>query len=678
MSVVEFYKEFVQDILARAGADQNFVDSVFTEHMCELLVDSAFIQDYTLTEYRKAEKSIRVDAWSYDEDSFILTLLITDFRHEASPSSVTRTDIEKTFRKAERFLASCRNSSFYQNMEETSPGYELAREIHCRFAEISRVQFILLTNGEMSKRVETIDDKDVSGRTATYNVWDIGRLHRLEASGKGREDILIDFTVHEDEGLACLPAFVGESVAESYLLVMPGRLLADLYDKYGERLLEQNVRTFLQFRGKVNKGIRNTILNEPNMFFAYNNGIAATAEFVQTSPCKTRLKSVRNLQIVNGGQTTASIFGAMRHKKANVDQVYVQVKLTVIAAEDVDNIVPLISEYANTQNKVNAADFFSNHPFHLRMEEFSRRIWAPSSEGGLRETHWFYERARGQYANAQSNLTSAKKKEFLAIHPKSQMFTKTDLAKFECCASMQPHIVSLGAQKNFIVFAEFISKKWEEKESAFNELYFKHLISKAILFRSLDRQIMKQHWYGGYKANIVAYTLAKLMRMAQDLGRGINLERIWLDQKLSQTMMEQLLVIAEAVNDRIQETPEGITNVTEWCKKEKCWKLIRDIDIPLVEGFGSQLVELEDLKSDEKHASKTQVVDNGIMAQAYVVNQGAAYWQSMEAYPELLRMLSPKEKGILSTACRMPERIPSEKQSKILLEIEKKAVEEGF
>ena len=203
---------------------------------------------------------------------------------------------------------------------------------------------------------------------------------------------------------------------------------------------------FFSFGAKSIKGIRNTIQNEPEMFFAYNNGLTTTAESVETDTARERIRSVTNFQIVNGGQTTASIFTATKKDKAALSKVYVQVKLTVIPPERAEVVVPRISEYANTQNKVSAADFFSNHPFHLRIEELSRRIWAPSPVGGLRETHWFYERARGQYANAQANLTPAKLREFLAKNPRPQMFTKTDLAKFEYSMSMRPHIVSSPAQ----------------------------------------------------------------------------------------------------------------------------------------------------------------------------------------------------------------------------------------
>jgi AIPR protein/MobA/MobL family len=198
-------------------------------------------------------------------------------------------------------------------------------------------------------------------------------------------------------------------------------------------MAKANVRTFLQARGKVNQGIRTTILTEPGMFFAYNNGITATAQSVEVEATSSGLKITRilDLQIVNGGQTTASLFHTRRKDKASLSGIFVQMKLSVIDSDESEKVVPRISEYANTQNRVNAADFFSNHPFHVRLDEFSRRIWAPAQQGAQRETKWFYERARGQYADAQAKLTPAEQKRFKAENPKPQMFTKTDLAKFE-------------------------------------------------------------------------------------------------------------------------------------------------------------------------------------------------------------------------------------------------------
>ena len=215
----------------------------------------------------------------------------------------------------------------------------------------------------------------------------------------------------------------------------------------GARLLEQNVRVFLQARGNVNRGLRNTISNYPEMFFAYNNGITATAESIETvaSPNGLLLTGMRNFQIVNGGQTTASIHAALRNREVDLDRVFVQMKLSIVNSDRALEIVPKISEYANTQNRVSAADFFSNHPFHIRMEGFSRRLYAPSRDGTFRQSKWFYERARGQYQDARGRLTQAERRRFDLEYPKPQMFTKTDLAKFLNVWRDKPDVVSRGS-----------------------------------------------------------------------------------------------------------------------------------------------------------------------------------------------------------------------------------------
>ncbi len=467
---------------------------------------------------------------------------------------------------------------------------------------------------------------------------------------------------------------------------MPGQILSDLYRDYGERLLEQNVRTFLQFRGKINKGIRNTIVNEPNMFFSYNNGLSATAEAVETDLNDTRLLKVKNLQVVNGGQTTASIFTANRKEKADLSKVYVQIKLSVIEPELVEEVVPRISEYSNTQNRVNAADFFSNHPFHLRIEEFSRRLWAPSPEGAVQQTHWFYERARGQYANQQANLTPSEKKKFLAQNPRSQMFTKTDLAKFILTFDEAPHEVSLGAQKAFSGTQRTkglvgrIAKVWEKHDGReFNEIWFKQAIAKAIFFKGLDRLVFRMPWYGGYKANIVTYTLAKFASMVREAGRHINFLAVWEKQQLPDAIENQLGDIAETVNEMLNNPPEGTTsNVSEWAKKELCWDRIMKTSIALDPEVKALLIDHEQSKEREKEGTRTQVIQDSIHAQTYVVEKGAAHWEQLREWNNANRKLSPKEMGILNTACSIPRKIPSDKQAAILVKAEERAKTEGF
>lgn len=680
MTIDEFFQNFSQDIIAKSGSEENFYEEVFFETICDFLVEQAIISNYTPSSFKKAQKGLKVDGWDYSDEEDVLTLFVCDFRFGNSLETISPSEVEKTLAKACNFFKECKKALFCASLEESSSAFELARVILGNKETIKKVKIVLLTNGQLSKKVTSIPEKNEKGVVISYDIWDLSRIYRIESSGKSKEDIEIDFESVLGEGLRCLPAFngSGNGQCESYLLVIPATILADLYDKYGERLLEQNVRTFLQFRGGVNKGIRNTLVNEPEMFFAYNNGLTTTAEKITTNDEGTLIKSVKNFQIVNGGQTTASIFTANRKNKADLTKVFVQAKLSIVQSNLVETIVPKISEYANTQNKVSAADFFSNHPFHLRMEDFSRMIWAPSPDGSLRETHWFYERARGQYGNSQNRLSPGQTKEFLSKFPKSQMFTKTDLAKYENTFSGLPHVVSKGAQKNFASFASEIGKRWETDNTQFNELFFQELIAKAIIFKGLDKAVLTAPWYSqGYKAQVVTYALAKFADMVRKAGERINFDIVWKKQQLDAKFEEQLLAIAEKVNSAIQTDPPEGTNITEWCKREICWQHIQQLELDFNTGFSVFFISKSDYKAKQKEAKVDQTITDGISLQIKVVKKGCSYWQALNEWASNNPCLTPKEKSILSVACQKGALV-TEFQADILLKAEVRAIKEGF
>jgi len=417
------------------------------------------------------------------------------------------------------------------------------------------------------------------------------------------------------------------------------------------------------------------------MFFAYNNGLTVTAEELDIHDDK--ILSAKNLQIVNGGQTTASIFMSKLNDKKNIDlkNVSVQVKLSVIDSEKVDEVVPQISKSSNTQNKVSAADFFSNHPFHKRIEDFSRRILAPASETQLSETYWFYERARGQYANKQAKLTPGEKKKFLNLNPRAQMITKTDLAKFENSFNIMPQIVCKGAQWNFGKFAEEITGKddkkglWDRNEVVFNEKWFKDMVSKAIIFKFLEKNTMKQEWYGGYRAQIIAYTIAKFYFTVRKSGSFIDFDSIWKSQSVSDTLGDALLDLSEQINYLIIQTDE---NVTQFCKKDTCWDFVKKSNYKLPDSIKADLIDQDIEFEITSNAKKKQKVLTGINMQIDVVNKGQEYWSQVYAFCNNINILSPKELSILGSTLRLDTNPPSEKQSKIILEIEQIAIDEGF
>ncbi|PKH03571.1 AIPR family protein [Psychromonas sp. MB-3u-54] len=678
MSIELFYSDFMQEIYTEAEVGSKFNEPVFTEKICDYLVEQAVIENYTLCSYKKDSLGLKLDAWYQNEENGVLTLIVSHYKDTLDTFTTSiATQISK---RALRFFERSLDSSFYQTMEESDLAYPLVRDICLRASSISSVKIIIITNGEISKSIKNLESITLQNYQISFDIWDIERIYRINSSKAGKEVIEINFMSEFGENLPCLKAFSQTDKYQSYLFVLPGSLLSQLYDKYTERLLEQNVRTFLQFKGKVNKGMRNTIVNEPNMFFAFNNGLTATAEEITTieEHGRTVISKLKNLQIVNGGQTTASIYNTLKKEKADLSQVFIQVKLTIVPPESVEIIVPKISEFANTQNKVNAADFFSNSPFHWRFEELSRRIWAPSAEGRLQETHWFYERARGQYMTAKLKLTNAEQKKFENKNPKQQMLTKTDLAKFYNSWEKMPHIVSLGAQKNFGKFADLMTEKWDKDEKQFNELFFKETIAKAILFKNLDKKIMKQSWYGGYKANIVTYTISKFSHILDEKGKSLDLISIWKHQSLSEYLLETLLNIAAKVNDVIKTTPAHVTNIGEWCKKSECWESVIEIYVELHPSVESMLIDPNEVKQQHKEAATVQVIDNGIEAQKYVFEKTGKYWKKILDWNNSTYVLSHKEKQIIEVAAALPVKIPTEKQCLTLLKIEKKAIEEGF
>ena len=565
-------------------------------------------------------------------------------------------------------------------LEETSPAFGLADLISQRWRRVTKVRLLLITNRELSERVDSRPVDILEDKPVTYSVWDVRRLHSQATVLDGREDMEIDLVQDFGGPLPILPAQQLDADHESYLAVVPGKVLADVYDRWGARLLEQNVRVFLQARGKVNRGIRLTLENEPSMFFAYNNGITATAEEidVRTDEGRLLLYRLRNFQIVNGGQTTASIHVA-KLRKVDLSRTFIQMKLSVVNAERATKLVPRISEYANSQNRVSAADFFSNHPFHIRIEEFSRRIHAPSPDGTFRQSKWFYERARGQYADARARLTTAQRKKFDLVYPRRQLFTKTDLAKFVNVWRQRPHEVSLGAQKNFAAFAGRVGSAWRKAPDNFNEDWYRETIAKAITFKGAERIVSAQAWYqGGYRANIVAYTIAKISNDVTERSRAVDFQVIWRRQSPGEAMNEAIATVAEHVHEVLTNPPEGISNVTEWAKKQACWDRVSRLAIELPQTLVDDLISVQEQRDTARKARSVQRELNGIEAQIAVVNAGGQFWADALAWGRGRDLLSPKETGVLQVAASVPGRAPTDKQSSKAIEVLGKLQSQGY
>ena len=576
IKVEDTFEEFRQEVLASAAANKDFEKIEFLNAFGRELEECDEIEELQ-TCISPNIRGVQVDGFGFNSDEG-LDLFIADFNQRSALETLTRTEVTTFVKRLTSFFSRSLSGELHRSLEETSEVYAVSRAIHERGGKFGRVRLYVLSERQLSDRFESIDlSMHEDATPVALHIWDMSRLHRLRTSRNQKEAIEIDFGTFAAGPIPCLSAHLESDVYKSYLLALPGSVLADLYARYGARLLEQNVRAFLQATNKANRGIRDTILEDPGMFFAYNNGITATASAVdvEADGDTTRVRAIRDLQIVNGGQTTASLFHARRKDKADLSKVFVQMKLTVIDESRFEEVVPRISQYANTQNTVNAADFFANHPFHIRMESFSRRLWAPAPPGQQTETRWYYERVRGQYAEEQTRLDARGKRVFLQQNPKSQLLRKTDLAKYDNIWDDDPVRVNLGAQKNFARYAVRIGEEWKKDADRFDERYFKQAVARAIIFKSSERIVSAQTWYeGGYRANIVNYANALLSHAlgAEDL--QLDVEALWQAQGIPDSLSSVIASLAEVVNDELTSSSRGLSNVSEWAKKTDCWTAI--------------------------------------------------------------------------------------------------------
>ena len=687
MDLTAFFEDFQNTVRTIATSDGMFVRTSFIEEMARRLseaeeVDSLLPCEYEGVGHRK--KRLLIDGYDFDDEDGQLVLAAADYSESDRIERLTTTEAQKRFAAVEGFVREGLDGDLLLQLEESSDEYQVVSQMRETRASISVIRIYLITNRQLSDSIQTFEPKTVDGFVIEYHLWDIERLFRIEMSKLGREEIDIDLTEWIPAGLPALAASTVRTDLVTYLTVIPGAMLADIYSRYGSRVLESNVRSFLTARGKVNKGIRGTVMQEPEMFLPYNNGITATATSVESSASgdSIRIARIKNLQIVNGGQTTASLFYVRKNDKASMTGIDVQAKLIVVAEEESAELVPKISRFANTQNRVSEADFFSNHPFHQRMEEKSRQILTPVKRGEHYQTKWFYERTRGQYLNEKARGTAAQARKFEAEYPKSQVITKTDAAKYIVSWMQRPNVVSSGAQKNFVAFAETIAKEWSANDNQFGDDYFKELAAKCLLFHGVRRQVLAADWYSsGYLANIVTYALAKLSFELTRYrgGSELNFQIIWNRQGLPDVLLEILEEIAEVAFGVLTDEGRPVVNVTEWAKRERCWDLFKSAEYELPGEIDEFLLTKEEVIDSKARAAKNQKMDSGITGQMAVLELGPAYWNNAREFALKIGTLSGKEDSILQIVMSESSgRIPTEAQSRVLLAFRDRISKVGF
>jgi hypothetical protein len=426
-------------------------------------------------------------------------------------------------------------------------------------------------------------------QSVNVQVWDIDRVQQLITSEQGIQSDYIDF--EKDLGETFEMMFVPDPIQggtknfDCYVGYISAELLAKAYEAWGPKLVERNVRSFLQARGGTNKGIRDTLKNpiQRKMFVAYNNGISTVAkggtfERIQDGLNVYKFRGLNGWQIVNGGQTTASIHQAFKDG-IDLKDVYVQAKLTILQVNEnrtadqhllEDEMVSKISEYANTQNKINKSDLLANTRFMSELEKFSRNIWIPVYDGRKPESKWYFERARGQYmVDINRRKRGKEQTDFKKQYPKDKVLAKVDIAKHFMSWEGFPHVSSKGGEEAFNKFMEFNKSFWKTENNTQAKMtlsVYQKLIAKTIINKRVT-EIIDEMKLKGYKANVIYYTTSMLSHLYSD---KIDLVSVWEEQSLSDKWDDVIRTIADKTLYYLKDSA-GERNVTQWAKQEACW-----------------------------------------------------------------------------------------------------------
>lgn len=678
--VIDYAAELTDAIAHRAAGEGLFDLEAFAAVFAERLEETDELRDLTVipvSAQGPRGRNLELLGHAYDEADDSLILLVGRYFGD-SGVTLTMSEARKSFDAGRAFLEQSLNGWIAGNLEFSSLEAEVADDLTRGFNRCAAVRLALITDGKMSNRIKTIDPDALNGRELTYAIWDVARLAEASASASGREPITVDFTEWLPDGLTALVGSEEEgSGVFTYLAVLRGDILAEIFQRYGSRLLESNVRTYLGTAGKINKGIQSTLKFQPSRFLAYNNGLTTTAtgmDVFQDDGEILKIHSIDDWQIVNGGQTSSSLAYYLRkNPSADLSGVAVQMKLVMVAPEEAQDLVPSISRYANSQNKVNEADFFANSEYHQTLERISKRLLPPPQGGNQYRSGWFYERARGQWDNERRALTTpARQREWDLKFPKRQRIVKTDWAKYQMTWDQKPHIVSKGAQANFLAYAAEADRRWEEDQASVNEQYFRDGVGKAILFADTRSAIILEEWYQerrGYLANIVTFTLAKLSYEIERAhpGRRLDFERVWKNQAAGAGTMSAVRAIAPGVLGVLTAEDRPQANVTQWAKQAQAWERVKGMRVDMPPSLAADLVDNSVWKEGRDEAKSTQRFDSGMQAVERVIALDADFLGEAVSTGRQAGKLTDREADILSKIARGRLAVPSEAQSKVVL-----------
>jgi hypothetical protein len=569
MDLSEFLRETQAAVRAQMRDGALYEELVFCgivmEHMSDIGMTFEPVECHF--EGKVGNANLRLSGYSISEESDQLDLFVSLYASADEPTNIPEAETMTAAEQCLRFLSLCAEGKMAPKLDPSSDVRSLAETLQAIYDDLEQIRVYVIT--DRVAKSKSFKTRDISGKAVRLEVMDIQRLHRHWSEGRPRDELIVDFKLVCGAPLPCVYV-PGENDYDYALTAIPAEALRLLYEQFGARLLEANVRSFLSVKGKgVNAGIQNTLRTAPERFMAYNNGIVIVADKMELDKAggegSTGILWLKGLQIVNGGQTTASIyFTKKKFPDTDLRRVRVPAKIIVMRADDSvkeEALVSDISRYANSQNAVRQSDLSANKPFHVEIEKLSRSVFCPDGVG-----QWFYERAAGSYNTllTREGTTPARLKSLKEAVPAARRITKTDLAKYITAWDKKPDIVSLGTQKNFDRFMAGLTPVDGQAVPLPTVADYKAMIAKAKIYR--DVQKLLRPMFQAFQANVTAYTVSLL---SEKLGHRIDLDRVWNKQGVSPELLTQIAVWAKEVNEVLHASAGG-KMLSEWAKRPEC------------------------------------------------------------------------------------------------------------
>lgn len=669
MDLKEFASNFLENVRTAAELENKDFNQELASEILEYIEDNGEVNAPEICAFKKTRT--RITAYDYNDEAESLDLFYL-IKAESLLGKVNNSKVQQGFNYLMSFYREAMNGTLFKSDEVgiNDEIAEVARLVQSSKGKISQLRIYVITDGMTDPAAvpSAIEDEE-NQLVIEYNVWDMQRVFQQHNIRAGREKVEIDFSTEYNTQLLCLKMSDENERVDAYMAIIPGITLAKIYKKYQQILLEKNVRTFLQFKGKVNKGIRKTLREQPDMFFSFNNGISSTATEIELRKYNGALYITRlyDWQIVNGGQTTAAIAASMSDRDVDLSKVFVPMKISVIRdSENADELVKAISTCANSQTAIKNSDFSANEPYLIDLENRSRSEWVPN--GNNRPIcKWYFERTRGQYLDQLAQLSGYTEKAFKIEYPKNHKITKTDIAKYESLWRQTPYNVCRGIEKNYTTFVLNVKKE----KPVVTPTYYHHLIAKGILFNTIDAAVKAKN-LGGYKSQMNAYIMSGVSFFSD---KNLDLNYIWEHQRVQKEVVERIEMLIPIVWNHLTVGINGLPmNVGEWSRKTECWNRLK-MKLDEYDKFDENLMQSEakDDDSELNEIQKERIED----AESYE----ADFWFRLAKWAKTNDLLTPIDRKAAFNFGTMKSRnrgMKSLKQAQYALKIASKAIELGF